>query len=50
MARVKPQVKVILDRDGVTSTVGAVNIHLDVNDAVDAYLEKSSGSFATARE
>jgi SulP family sulfate permease len=39
LARVKPRVKVILDRDGVSSRIGEANIHLDVNDAVDAYLE-----------
>jgi sulfate permease, SulP family len=41
LARVKPRVKVILDRDGVSSRIGEANIHLDVNDAVDAYLEQA---------
>jgi SulP family sulfate permease len=40
LARVKPRVRVVFDRDGITRHIGEANIHLDVNDAVDAYFDQ----------
>ncbi len=42
LARVKPRVRAVLDRDGVTLRLGDGNLHLDVNEAVNAYVATSS--------
>jgi sulfate permease, SulP family len=38
MARVKPRVIEVLERDGLIQRIGPANFHLDVNEAVEAYL------------
>jgi MFS superfamily sulfate permease-like transporter len=38
LARLKPQVMEVLDRDGITEEIGAANIHTSLNDAVRAHL------------
>ena len=38
LARVKPPVLEVLDRSGTLDQIGSDHLHLDVNDAVDAYL------------
>lgn len=38
LARVKPPVLEVLERSGTLDKIGRDNLHLDVNDAVDAYL------------
>jgi anti-anti-sigma factor len=38
LARVKPPVLAVLERSGTIDQIGNQNLHLDVSDAVDAYL------------
>jgi MFS superfamily sulfate permease-like transporter len=38
LARVKPQVMEVLARDGQIERIGAANVHIDVNGAVEAHL------------
>lgn len=38
MARVKPRVIEVLERDGLVQRIGPANFHLDVNEAAEAYL------------
>lgn len=40
LARVKPDVLEVLERDGIVAELGADHVHLDVDDAVDVYLAK----------
>ena len=40
LARVKPRVMDVLERDGQVQRIGPENIHLDVNEAVEAHLAK----------
>jgi sulfate permease, SulP family len=41
LARVKPRVMEVLERDGLVERIGAENFHLDVNEAVEDYLKHS---------
>ncbi|HEY7036905.1 MAG TPA: sulfate permease [Thermomicrobiales bacterium] len=40
LARVKPRVMAVLERDGLVQRIGAANFHLDVEEAVEAHLEQ----------
>jgi SulP family sulfate permease len=40
LARVKPRVLDVLERDGVVTEIGRENVHLDVSDAVEAHLAR----------
>ena len=40
LARVKPRVMDVLERDGLVERIGPANFHLDVNEAVEAHLAK----------
>ena len=41
LARVKPPVREVLERDGIVERIGPGNFYLDVNQAVEAYLAKA---------
>jgi len=41
LARVKPPVREVLERDGLVERIGPGNFYLDVNQAVEAYLAKA---------
>jgi anti-anti-sigma regulatory factor len=38
LARVKPRVMDVLERDGLVERIGPANFHLDVNQAVETHL------------
>jgi sulfate permease, SulP family len=40
LARVKPRVMAVLERDGQIERIGPANVHLDVAEAVEAYFEQ----------
>jgi anti-anti-sigma factor len=40
LARVKPGVMDVLERDGLVERIGAANVHLDVDDAVMAHMRQ----------
>jgi SulP family sulfate permease len=40
LARVKPGVMDVLERDGLVERIGAANFHLDVHEAVMAHMEQ----------
>jgi MFS superfamily sulfate permease-like transporter len=42
LARVKPRVHVVLDRDGILARIGPSNVHLDVHAAVEDYVGESA--------
>jgi SulP family sulfate permease len=45
MARVKPLVLEVLERDGLVQRIGSSNFHLDVDDAVRAHQEQARATF-----
>jgi anti-anti-sigma factor len=49
LARVKPPVLAVLERSGTLEQVGRDHLHLDVGDAVDAYLSSGAGLAPVSR-
>ena len=48
LARVKPQVRAVLDADGLVATLGAESIHGNINQAIEAQLTEDAGIGAAA--